>query len=123
MTVFVNSKNEIKAVNSTTDQSLTPIEIDDEANPFNGWTEAKICCFKIVVDGNRIVGLSPYINSKLLDHFSQLGNICDTNAEDIVETQIGLTETYEATETNATDIIDLELALCEVYELLEGIGG
>ena len=45
MKIFVNSKNQICDVGSTTDSTLTEYVIDD--NIFKGWSKAKICCYKI----------------------------------------------------------------------------
>ena len=43
MIIYVDNENQIKSVNAVL-PSLTPIEINDEDNPFDGWSEAKICC-------------------------------------------------------------------------------
>ena len=98
MILYVNNENEIKDVNTTSDPSLIALEINDETNPFKGWSIAKICCYKVIVVNGEIVMLTPYVDSKLIEHIDQLG----------IEAQI-----------NATDAADLRAAVEELYEMLE----
>ena len=51
MKIYVDSSSCIKDVNfnSLEDSSLIEIDIDDEDNPFKGWSNAKICCYKVGV--------------------------------------------------------------------------
>ena len=73
MIVFVNDKSEIHDVGSTKDPSLTPLYIIDEGNPFNGWSVAKICCYKCTVSEGIVTMLTPYVDSNLIEHIDQLG--------------------------------------------------
>lgn len=73
MIVFVNDKSEIHDVGSTNDPTLTPLNIIDEGNPFNGWSDAKICCYKVSVTEGIVTMLTPYVDSKLIAHIDQLG--------------------------------------------------
>lgn len=115
MIVYVNANNEIKAVGSSSDASLTALTINDDANPFNGWSTAKICCYKVTVQDGFVTMMTPYVDSRFLDNFNQLGLSTEVNAKDISDTQMGLAETYE---TTYTAISNVELALTEVYEMI-----
>lgn len=73
MILYVNSRNEIIDVNSTDDTSLTPLEVNDTDNPFNGWSVAKICCYKVAVKDGHVTMMTPYVDSRLISHIDQLG--------------------------------------------------
>lgn len=74
MKVYVDKDNCIRAVGTTTDTSLTELSINDEINPFKGWSVAKICCFKVMVSENgRVTMMTPYIDSRLIEHIDRLG--------------------------------------------------
>lgn len=73
MIVYVNDKNEIKAVGSTTDPSLIAKSINDNDNPFDGWSDAKICCYKVRITNGQVISMSPYVDTKLIEHFDQVG--------------------------------------------------
>ena len=98
MILYVNENNEIKDVNTTSNPSLIPLEINDETNPFKGWSIAKICCYKVTVSDGEVTMLTPYIDTRLIEHIDQLG----------AEAQI-----------NASDASDLRAAIEELYEMLE----
>lgn len=77
MTIYVNERNEIKDVGATLDSTLTPLEVTD--GTFDNWCIAKICCYKVnVVDGN-VTMLTPYVDSRLIEHIEQLGSQSDKN--------------------------------------------
>ena len=70
MKIYVNEKGEIHS--TTPDPTLTEIEVTD--GTFDGWTDAKICCYKVTVDGNGHVTMdTPYVDSRLIEHIDQLG--------------------------------------------------
>lgn len=71
MIVFVNERDEIKDVGSTTDKTLKLVLIPD--NSFEGWSVAKICCHKVILDDEEFVGFAPYVDSKLIEHIDKLG--------------------------------------------------
>lgn len=83
MVVYVNQNDEIKDVDVTSDHSLTPLEIDDEYNPFAGWTVAKICCYRVQVKDGRVIMMTPYVDSRLIDHIDQLGKMSDDQQVEI----------------------------------------
>ena len=99
MILYVNDKNEIKDVNTTSDPSLIPLEANDEENPFADWPTAKICCYKVEVAEGAVTMMTPYVDSRLIEHIDQLGK----------ESNI-----------NASDAADLRAAIEELYEMLEG---
>ena len=119
MIVFINERNEIKDVNETKDETLTPIEVEDGA--FKGWCVAKICCFKVILRDGEFCGFTPYIDSRIIEHIDRLGSGNEKNASDVVDTQMALTEAYDQTLTNSDDITDMQLALAEVYELMDSL--
>lgn len=88
MILYVNNCNEVKAVNQSNNPELTPLVISDENNPFIGWNEAKICCYKVIVAHDTVVRYAPYVDETIIDHIDKL----------------------------ATDITTLQLAICDIYE-------
>ena len=73
MILYVNEKNEIKDVGTTTDESLIEYVVNDEENPFAGWSIAKICCFRAKVEDGIVTMYTPYVDSRLIEHIDQLG--------------------------------------------------
>lgn len=120
MVVFVNSKDEIKDVGSTTNVDLIGKVIDDSDNPFKDWATAKICCYKATIIGGKVTMMTPYVDTRILEHIEKLGIATEDNAKDISETNDGLIETYEATITNEQTISECEDALMELYEMIIG---
>lgn len=74
MVLYVNNNNEVKDVNTTSDNSLTPLTVNDENNPFIGWSVAKICCFKVKVTDGTIAMFTPYVDSKIIEHIDRLSS-------------------------------------------------
>lgn len=119
MLVYVNQNGEIHDVGTTTDESLIELEIlDDEENPFTGWSDARICCYRVEVTDGHVVMMTPYVDSKLIDVHDVYGTISKENTSDITDNREGLIETFEATESNASDLADLRAAIEEVYEMI-----
>ncbi len=79
MIVFVDSESRIKAVNKTSDESLTPLFIDEtnEMYPFTGWSNVKICCYKVNVTDGVVTMMTPYIDSNLLEPIDIMGHSVD----------------------------------------------
>lgn len=77
MIVFVDSESKIRAVDKTSDESLTPLLIKDETNPFNGWSKAKICCYKVTVTDGMVTMMTPYVDSNLLEPIDIMGHSVD----------------------------------------------
>lgn len=71
MKIYVNERNEIHEVNTCTDPSLIELEVTD--GTFDGWSEAKICCYKVTVSEGKVTMLTPYVDSRLIEHIDQLG--------------------------------------------------
>ena len=122
MVVFVNSRGEIKDVGSTCLVDLVGVVLRDEENPFKDWSIAKICCYRIETSDGYVTMMTPYVDTRIIEHIDQLGKQVDNNASsiqmnsnDIITTQEGLAETYEETNTSITQ---LEEALVEVYEII-----
>lgn len=118
MIIYVNQNNEIKDVNITSDDTLTQLEIIDETNPFKGWSVAKICCYKATVSDGQVTMMTPYVDTRLIEHIDQLGNQNEVNSVDITDSQEAIGETAEICSTNITDIDDLQQAVAELTELV-----
>lgn len=74
MILYVDSENKIRAVNSTSDTTLTPLYVD-ETNPefpFTGWSTAKICCYKVNVENGIVTMMTPYVDSR---NFEMVDNL------------------------------------------------
>ena len=120
MIVFINSQNEIKDVNTTTDATLTPIEMPKD-NPFDNWTVAKILCHKLyLTDDGKYKGFYPAVDTRIIEHIDRLGNTDKAISNDVTDTQMGLAETYEKAVTTEGDVTDIELAITEIYEMILG---
>lgn len=107
MIVYVNANSEIKAVGSSSDASLTALTINDAANPFNGWSTAKICCYKVNVQDGFVTMMTPYVDSKLLEHIDQLGNETEVNASGVSENDQAICEIAELEDTDSQAIDEL----------------
>lgn len=96
MILFVNDKQEIHDVGSTTDKSLSPLYVDEnyEMFPFKGWSVAKICCYKVTVSEGVVTMMTPYVDSNIISHIDQLGNQVEavTPFEAIEKASVGETE-------------------------------
>ncbi len=75
MKIFTDANGCIKDVTTTNNPDLIEYEITDDENPFEGWNELKICCYKVIVDDGIIISMTPYIDSRLIDMFDKIGNM------------------------------------------------
>ncbi|MBQ2397338.1 MAG: hypothetical protein II304_09955 [Bacteroidales bacterium] len=75
MILYVNKKNEVKDVNTTSDETLTPLLVNDNTldNPFLPWSPAKICCYKVEVKNGTVTMYTPYIDSRIVEHIERQG--------------------------------------------------
>lgn len=71
MTIYVNDRNEIHDVGSTTNPDLTPVEVTDGS--LDGMSEALICCYKVNVVDGVITMRTPYVPSSVLESIQRLG--------------------------------------------------
>lgn len=71
MTIYINDRNEIHDVGSTTDPKLTPIEVTDGS--LDDMSEALICCYKVKVEDGVVVMRTPYVPSTVLESIDRLG--------------------------------------------------
>ena len=86
MKVYVDSESKIRDVGSTTDTTLTELTINDDGNPFKGWSKAKICCYMVNVENGIVTMMTPYIDSRSLDMVDTIGRQVD-KAEPYTATQ------------------------------------
>ena len=75
MTIYVNDRNEIHDVGSTTDPTLTPIEVTDGS--LDDMSEALICCYKVKVVDGVVVMRTPYVPSTVLESMDRLGKMTE----------------------------------------------
>lgn len=115
MILYVNNKNEIKDVNITTDKTLKPLEITDEWNPFLNWPVAKICCYRVTVTNGIVTMMTPYVDTRLMEHIAKLGAKDEVIEADVTTTQLGLVESYGETMAIGSDLTDTQMALVENY--------
>lgn len=73
MKIYTNEKGEIKDVGFTINATLIEQDINDDDNPFEGWSDAKICCYKVTVKDGTVLMYTPYVDSRLIEHIDQLG--------------------------------------------------
>ena len=98
MKIYVNEKNEIHEVNTCSDPSLIELEVTD--GTFDGWSEAKICCYKATVLYGKVIMMTPYVDSRLIEHIDQLGK----QTEAITPKQFTKTAYIEDTEVVFTEV-------------------
>lgn len=81
MIVYVDNEQRIKAVGSSLDETLTPLEIiDDDDNPFKDWSNAKICAYKCTVQDGHVTMYTPYVASSALDYIDSVGKELEEKA-------------------------------------------
>ena len=114
MIVFVDSENKIKAVNTTHDHSLTPLEINDEANPFNGWSTAKICCYKVNVSNGFVIMMTPYVPSSSIEGLDNTGKQVDANTEGVANATDGLFDIAESVSNDSDGLFELAEMIAEL---------
>lgn len=80
MKLYVDDKGCIMAVNSTDRTDLTEIYVDDTAEDFvfKGWSETRICCYRIKVTDGAITMFTPYVPTHMI---SAIENLESRNAE------------------------------------------
>lgn len=120
MVVFVNSKGEIKDVGSTNQVDLIGVVLRDEENPFKDWSIAKICCYRIETFDGYVTMMTPYVDTRIIEHIEQLGQQVQIAGKNISETNDGLIETYEDTLSNIERVSQCEDAIIEIYEMMLG---
>lgn len=81
MKVYTDSEGRILAVGTTDDVSLIEHTIaDDEQNPFLGWSDAKIMCYRVKVENGHVTMMTPYVPSNLIDKIAQMQTDIKDNA-------------------------------------------
>jgi len=114
MKIYTNENGDIKAVHTTTDTSLIEHEIADEANPFAGWSDDRICCYRVHVQGDRVTMMTPYIDSRFIDHFDMGGKQHTDNSE-------GIFDLAEEDAGNSEAIFELAEMMADMEERLNVI--
>lgn len=98
MKIYVNEKGEIHEVNTCSDPSLIELEVTD--GTFDGWSDAKICCYKVKVDNGNVTMMTPYVDSRLIEHIDMLGK----QVEAVTPTTLTKTAYIDDTEVVFTNV-------------------
>lgn len=73
MILYVNGNNEIKDVNTTSDENLTPIIFENDYIAEN-WSVAKLCCYKVFLNNaGEVESLKPYIDTRIVEQLDRQG--------------------------------------------------
>ena len=159
MIIFVNDRNEIKDVNSSNDTTLKEIILSDKENPFENWSIAKICCYRVGLapetitevagteeitytdlEGNEVTEtreitetketgkyfismMTPYVDSRIIEHIEQLGNQTEENADGIEINGLGLFDVADVADQNNTAIFELADYIADLMERVEALEG
>lgn len=80
MKLYVDLHGRIMAINATERTDLAEIEVDENAMdfPFKGWSESRICCYRVNVENGRITMMTPYVPTHMI---SALENLETKNAQ------------------------------------------
>lgn len=83
--IFINDNNEIHdvGVNSLNDESLHEVRVTD--GTFDGWSRAKICCYKVNVVDGHVTMMTPYVDSRLIFHIDQLSRYSEALGDENIE--------------------------------------
>lgn len=146
MILYIDTENRIKDVDTTSDSSLTPIEVEE--TPFDGWSVAKICCYKVYLSqipiypepekseeeeeevepepiGYKTVisGFTPYVDSRLIEHIDALGNGHEDNASKISENSEAEFDLADLADENSNSIFELADMIAELQSKVEALEG
>jgi len=119
MIIYVNNRGEIKDVGSTKQLGLTAIIIPEEENPFEGWSVARILCYRVFRDRDgNIGGYTPYIDSRIVEQLDKMGVVTEENTEGVSACFDGIAETYESVDATNDSVNACLDALAEIYEMI-----
>ena len=71
MKVYTDNEGKIKSLSPK--DGLTEVIINDENNPLKNFSDAKICCYKIAVTDGMVTMMTPYVDSRIIEHLDFLG--------------------------------------------------
>lgn len=94
MKVYVNSEGIIYDVgeNTTGDDTLTELEINDNRNPFAGWSKGKICCYRVAVQDGTVIEYAPAVDSRIIRNFDAVSPKTFTKTAYIEDTECIFTD-------------------------------
>lgn len=121
MTIYVNERNEIKDVGATLDSTLIPIEVTD--GTFDNWCIARICCYKVNVVNGFVTMLTPYVDSRLIEHINQLGTSTEDNKGNIEDNSEGIYDLAEIVSEDSLSIYDLAEIINSLDERVTALEG
>lgn len=123
MIVYVNDRNEIHDVNTSDNPSLTALHIDDSANPFEGWSDIKICCYKCTVVDGKVTMMTPYVDTRILEHLDQAGKQAEAANNLAVEDDNAVIEVAGFADENASAIEELAAMIDEMQAQVDELKG
>lgn len=121
MIIFTNDKNEIKDVGKTNLEGLTALEIDEADNPFKGWSSAKICCYKATVLFGKVTMMTPYVDSRIIEHIEQLGKQAEENTKIATENEGGVIDLSTLIDENNSALVEVSELLSTAFEEIEAL--
>ena len=101
MKIYVNAEGVIfdVGVNTTGDNSLREVEINDNGNPFSGWSKGKICCYKVAVQDGVVTMMTPAVDSRIIRNFDAVSPKTFTKTAYIEDTECIFTDVPEGNMT------------------------
>ena len=115
MVIFTDNEGRIKAVGGSSDPSLTRHELNED-NPFVGWSEAKICCYKVTVHDGVVTMMTPYVSSGVLEPIDRIGNGEQENSE-------GEFDIADMVDENSTSIFELAEMVAQLSDEIAELKG
>ena len=93
MKIYVNAEGVIYDVGeNTTGEELREIEINDNGNPFSGWSKGKICCYKVAVENGIVTMMTPAVDSRIIRNFDAVSPKTYTKTAYIEDTELTFTD-------------------------------
>lgn len=99
MIIYTDNEGRIKDVNTTNDTSLIQVEVTDDT--FEGWSVAKICCYKVYTSQVRV---TPY-PEPIIEVDEKTGEKVEIIPDDVPEEEIE----YKTIITGYTPYVDSRL--------------
>jgi len=74
MKIYIDEDGKIIDVRSTDRTDLTEIELDETAidYPFSGWSDARICCYRVEVEDGQVIMFTPYVPTNIIPKIEDL---------------------------------------------------
>lgn len=109
MTIYTDSSGRIMAAGSTDRTDLTAVELDESAidYPFKGWSDIRICCYRIQAQRGHITMMTPYVPTHMIA-------VLETQDSKITSAEQMITDLDLQSIATEQAITDMDLKLLEV---------